>query len=114
MISFGFLPSFLFQEFHQMPSNTAQSSGEVPMQQRALPAAIDAIERAISNLESTMYTLQSQLHPVLDSPEPEPVSVGTAKAAVAPYQHAEQVSDVASRIRALTSLASDLSSRLHV
>ncbi len=100
-----------------MPSNTVQSIGEVPMQpmqQRALPAAIDAIERAISNLESTMYTLQSQLHPVLDSPEPEPVSVGTVKGAVAPYQHAEQVSDVASRIRALTSLASDLSSRLHV
>jgi hypothetical protein len=98
-----------------MPSNTAQSKsiGE-PVEQRALPTAIDAAERAISNLESAIYTLRSQLHPLLDNPEPEPDCVGQIKGSVAPYQHAEQVSDVASRTRSLTSLVNDLSLRLHV
>jgi hypothetical protein len=83
-----------------------------PMQQRALPSAIDDLQHAVSNLESTIYALQSQLHPILEA---SLESSGDAKgqAIAAPYQYSVQIRDVASRICALNNLGTDLISRLH-
>jgi hypothetical protein len=84
-----------------------------PTQQRALPSAIDDLQRAVSNLESTIYALQSQLHPILES-SLEACGDSKGQAAAAPYHHSVQISDVVSRIRSLNSLGTDLISRLHV
>ena len=85
-----------------------------PMAQRALPSAIDDLQRAVTGLESTIYNLQSQLHPILD----ETLTAkgdGVGQCAVtAPYHYSSQVSDLTSRIRALSNIGNDLISRLHV
>lgn len=85
-----------------------------PMSQRALPSSIDDLTRAVSSLESTIYSLQSQLHPVLDS-EQLACGDGVKSASnISPHQYSVQISDVASRIRSLTQIGSDLLTRLHV
>lgn len=92
-----------------MPSNTQ----DMAMQQRALPSAIDDLQRAISSLETTMYNLRSQLAPVLDSPNCLPGEDGEIKSSVAPLHYSTQINDVVSRIRDLNSTGTDLLSRLH-
>lgn len=90
----------------------SQLSGS-PMTQRALPSSIDDLDRAVSQLESTISSLKSQLNPVLDSETLEN-GCGDVKAAQAPFHYALQISDLVSRLRSLNVTGVDLISRLHV
>lgn len=92
-----------------MPGNQ-----EVAMQQRALPSAIDDLQRAITTLEGTIYSLESQLQPVLESPTTLNGCDPSGKAVAPPTQYSVQISDVVSRIRELNSTGLDILSRLHV
>jgi hypothetical protein len=82
------------------------------MAQRALPSAIEDLQSAVIGLESTFYNLQSQLHPILDATLVEDAKGNGV--APAPYHYSAQVSDLTSRIRALSTLGQELISRLHV
>ncbi len=82
------------------------------MAQRAIPASIDELTRAVTALESTVYSLHTQLNPVLDSQG----LVGDCVAGnqPEPLHYAVQIADMASRVRDLTNLGSGIISRLHV
>jgi hypothetical protein len=95
-----------------MPSN--QVGDTSTMQQRALPSAIDDLQRAVTGLESTVYNLQSQLHPILDETLTDKCDSQSHGIAAAPYHYSSQVSDLTARIRALSNIGNDLISRLHV
>jgi hypothetical protein len=82
----------------------SQTNNSPELQQRALPSAIDDLQRAVTSLETTVYSLQSQLHPVLESVGLEASCDTKGNAVSAPYHHSVQISDVVSRIRALNSL----------
>lgn len=84
------------------------------MGQRALPSAVEYLQSAIASLEITLYSLQSQLNPILDSPTCLKDSCGDVKGTVAPLHYSTQINDVVGRIRELNSLGTDLMSRLHV
>jgi predicted nucleic acid-binding Zn-ribbon protein len=86
--------------------------GDVPMQQRALPSAIDDLQRAITTLEGTIDNLHSQLHPVLD--EPTELKDSAANGVAQSTRYSSQINDVVSRIRELNRRGVDLLQRLHV
>jgi uncharacterized coiled-coil protein SlyX len=93
---------------------TNQVGDSSPMTQRALPSAIDDLQRAVTGLESTIYNLQSQLHPLLDETLTAKGDSQCNAIAAAPYHYSSQVSDLTSRVRALSNIGNDLISRLHV
>lgn len=97
-----------------MPSqNTLSVGNDQPMQQRAIPSSIEDLDRAVSGLESMLYNLTAQLHPILDEAL---AGVGdkSQTAAAAPYHYSSQIGDLTARIRAISARGNDILSRLHV
>lgn len=93
----------------------APSAGNQIEPQRAVPAMLQTIYENLTQLEQNVDILRDRLHPVL---EMQPDCDGDAKASrdsdARNVPHAEQLEQIATRIRWLNARTLDALDRLHV